>query len=610
MKGVVMTILLLIAGNALLHAEADSLRYSNALVVTAEELREGVYGYDLFDVLAALWNKAGITVKSSSDVGAEDWLLIRGYPRDSGRNVLVLIDGMPLNDGLSGANEFAHLPPIELIEKIIVYRPPLPARFGGAHAAVEIVTRQTVKEYRSEVSGGYGQYQSLLGALQTQGRLGNLQYQILVDYLRTANLTGVRRTPPKENLVYGDRSYWIAKPAGKISYKVGAHSNISLFVQYVKSYKLFSDQIFRDQKEFRERDLSMVNLNYRLILGNRFTLTSALFRTDETYLLNLKQHPTVRDQKRVVQGTKVDAFLALPGNHRLSAGVFFLDNNARERLASPLALTRTTILGVYLENRWQPIQKVGITLGLRYDDHSETTGRWNPSVALELQPLERLTLQGRWSRSTRWPGLSEFAIQEPSQKLQGEQMQGYDVGFHWRMIPRRVTMRLTYFHLTLENESRFVLDFSPPFPRAYYQNADDRIQSRGVELEAHWNWSRHWKGYLNYTFNEVRRRPSGTPLAYSPPRNLLNSGITYSRRQFLGKIEVRYGGEAQGVQAMRGRPTVLESWLLIDLAFQLRLTKQFHLLGHISNITDQTYETFDGRPMFGRTAILGARMMF
>ncbi|NOX38798.1 MAG: TonB-dependent receptor [Calditrichaeota bacterium] len=605
----IMSVLLgLFFGIASIYGQSDTLNSSNVVVVTAEELQSGLYGYDLFDVLAALWVKAGITVKSSSDVGAEDWLLIRGYPRDSGRNVLVLIDGMPLNDGLSGANEFAHLPPIELIEKIVVYKPPIPVRFGGAHAAIEIFTRSAVREYEAEFSGGYGEYQSLLGAFQTQGARGALNYLAFVDYLKTDNLTGVRRTPPKDNLVYGDRSYWIVKPAGKVMLQLSPSSRLSWYGQYVKSYKLFSDRIFRDQREFRDRELYMMNLNYQWNYRERAFLKATVFRTDETYRLNLMQHPTVRDQKRVVQGTRIDAWLALPGNHRLSMGLYWKQNLAEERLAAPLPLTRTTVLGLYLEDQWQPIDPLWITLGIRFDDHSEDQGYWNPALAFRFEPFPWVSLQGHWSQSTRWPGLSEFAIEEAGTGLQGERLEGHDLGVEVQVIPRQLDVQVNYFYLTLRNEARFVADFSGQFPRFYYRNETDRVVSRGLELETRWRLSRQWNGFANATLNKVRREPSGAYLAYSAPDLLMNAGITYSGTWLKGQLEVRYGGEARGVQAMRGAPTVLDDWLLINLALQVRLNKYIHLVGRVANLTNQTYETFDGRPMFGRTAIVGARL--
>jgi len=170
----------------------------NTEVVTRQELQDGLYGYDLFDVLAALGRRAGITIKSSSDVGAEDWLLIRGLPRDSARNVLVLVDGMPLNDAASEANEFEHLPPIELVDRIIVYKPPLPARFGGYHSAIEVMTRQDVEAGGAEAAAAYGSEATAMGSVSAQGRSGKLAWLGAVDYLQTDNLSGERAHRPRK----------------------------------------------------------------------------------------------------------------------------------------------------------------------------------------------------------------------------------------------------------------------------------------------------------------------------------------------------------------------------------------------------------------------------
>jgi len=217
----------------------------NVVVITAHELEQGLYGYDLFDVLAALRAKTGITVKSSSDRGAEDWLLIRGLPRDSARNVLVLVDGRPLNDAFSEANEFEHLPPIGLIEKIVVYKPPMPPRFGGYSAAVEVLTKRRQEERETQLSGAFGELTSGFATFEAQGPIkGGLSYNLALDYFRTDNLTGERRTPPKQNEVYGDRSYWKVSPVVKLNYDYGPVHSLSFYAQYLTSEKFFSNEIF------------------------------------------------------------------------------------------------------------------------------------------------------------------------------------------------------------------------------------------------------------------------------------------------------------------------------------------------------------------------------
>ncbi|MBI4457278.1 MAG: TonB-dependent receptor [Acidobacteria bacterium] len=582
----------------------------NRIEISAEELTRGLYGLDLFDVLAALAVQPGITVKSSSDLGAEDWLLIRGYPRDSARNVVVLIDGTPLNDGLSGANEFEHLPPVELIEKIIIYKPPLPARFGAAHAAIEIITKQQMEDDHSELVAGYGGYTSALGTIWSEGQKAKFSYFGVVDYLRTANLSGVRRTPPRDSLVYGDRSFRIVKPAAKFIFQLPGNSQLSTLLQFVDSHKFYSDVIFRGEREYRDRALSIINVGYRWSGANDSHLSAAAFRTDERYQMNLSMHPSVRDQKRVVQGGKADASLALPGHQILSAGANFSAFSAQEKQGAPLHIGTVRTAALYVEDEIHFSENLSLVPGLRYDDHSEAKARFSPVLGARYHPGKAVTLHGNWGRSVRWPGLAEFDSEQPDSRLQGEELSGFDAGASLTAAGGRLSADLSYFRLALKNEAKYMGHQADGRSVFHYVNLPDQAISQGVEADLKFVLSSRWLGFFNYTFNRVRRAPGDTPIDYGGPQNLFNAGIVFQDTRFSAQWVLRSAGAAQGVQMEGGRPTQLEGWTILDAAASVRLVGHAGLFARVSNVFNTTYETFDGRPMFGRMAVVGLRLRF
>ncbi len=576
----------------------------NAEVVTREELQAGLYGYDLFDVLAALGRRAGITIKSSSDVGAEDWLLIRGLPRDSARNILVLVDGMPLNDAASEANEFEHLPPMEMVERIIVYKPPLPARFGGYHSAIEVLTRRDVREGAAEAAAAYGSKSTAMGSVSGQGRSGKLAWLGTLDYLRTDNLSGERRTPPKEDQVYGDRSYRRTKPAAKLIYR-GERAGVALYGQYVTSKKYFSDTIFRGEKEFRDRDLTAFNLTGWIKPSATSNITWNLFRGDEDYRLNLQMHPSVQDQDRYKQGGRFAWTWTASPRQQWVFGGEFTESHARERLGTPLAVTGIRTSGLFAEYTARPGDSITLDLGLRRDGMSRAEARWNYSAAASLRPSVDTELYALWSRTTRWPGLSEIGSWDPARDVVGERLEGAEAGIHRRLAGERATLKLSAFDLELEDEARFVMDFSSVPPFFGYRPQADRVRSRGLELALDFSLSQHWSGFANYTYNQVKREGDGT-VDFAGPRNLANLGLRYTGPRLTLDLAGRYGGKAEGVQSMGASPTTLDAWFVLDAAARYRAGKAVELFVRGSNLFDERYETFDGRPMFGRVVIGGA----
>ncbi|MBI4381983.1 MAG: TonB-dependent receptor [candidate division NC10 bacterium] len=584
---------------------------SNVVVITADELEKGLYGYDLFDVLAALRVKTGITVKSSSDRGAEDWLLIRGLPRDSARNVLVLVDGRPLNDAFSEANEFEHLPHIGLIEKIIVYKPPMPPRFGGYTAAVEVLTKRRQEERETQLSGAFGELTSGFATLEAQGPIkGGLSYNVALDYLRTDNLTGERRTPPKQNEVYGDRSYWKVSPVVKLNYDVSPVHSLSFYSQYLTSRKFFSDEIFRGEREHRDRDLYTVNVNYFLRPSNSASLTFNAFRTGENDELNVKLHPDVRDQERAKTGMRGNMTLDLPLRQRVSFGGDFTWNHAVENLGMLLQKTDMSFGGLYVEDVITPFNGLSLHIGVRFDAHSEADSRWSPYGSVSFRPFKPTLLYATWGRSIRWPSLNEFNEKDPAGDLQAEDLKSFEAGLVQEILPGRLSIKGAFFHLDLEKESRFFVDFTKMPPVAFYRNATDKVRSQGLEVEADFTLFKGLTGFVNYTYDEVERRPSGDPVDFGGPRNLVNVGLTYTHRKGFLTLLTRYGGEAEGVQAMMAPPTKLGEWFVVDLAGLFRVTKTIDFFLRASNLFDENHETFDGRPMFGRVVVGGMNVRF
>ncbi|WP_051553721.1 TonB-dependent receptor plug domain-containing protein [Desulfobulbus elongatus] len=86
----------------------------------------------------ALASMAGVEVKQSAGVGSR--IAIRGSGKSGG--VLVLLNGRPLNSSQYGSVDLASIP-VETIESITVFKPPVPVWLGAgaSDGAISIVTR-------------------------------------------------------------------------------------------------------------------------------------------------------------------------------------------------------------------------------------------------------------------------------------------------------------------------------------------------------------------------------------------------------------------------------------------------------------------------------------
>ncbi|MEW6456687.1 MAG: TonB-dependent receptor [Acidobacteriota bacterium] len=609
MKSLNLFILFLILSLPVSELSSEEHLPPNSIVITSEDLEKNLTGYDLYDILSLLRTRTGITFKTSSDIGAEDWILLRGLSRDSSRNVLILIDGMPLNNSYSDANEIEHLPPLSFIDRIIVYLPPVPARFGGYTSVIEIYTKNI---FDSEISAGYGELKSLFLSGNIGGNFKDINYQGGIDYLKTDNLTGVRRTPPKEKEFYGDRSYWKLEPAGKIFWKLPGNSSLALYFQYLKSKKFFSDIIFRKEKEKRERDLLELNLNFSFEPWKESDLKMAFFMAREKDFLNLMMHPDVRDQYRFREGAKIDFSFDFPLKQRISLGGIFLSSYARENLGTPLKFDYTNIYGLYIEDIFSWGKFFSIAVGLRYDYHTKANSQWNPYFSISLSPFRGNNLYFIWGNSTRWPSISEFNEEDPQSGLESERLKGFEIGMRQKLIDEKLSMRLSSFSIQLDRETELFFDIKRRPPGIYWRNNPEKLKSDGLEAEIIFSPFKEIDGFINYTYNSAERKDK--PANFSGPKNLANFGLNFRKKilnteYFNARIILNYGGKAKGIQATGGKPTVLDDWLNMDIAFSFK-AKYIEIFMKGSNIFDKIYETFDGRPMFRRVIVGGIKLNF
>ncbi len=573
----------------------------NAIVITGKELEEGVYDFDLFSLLTALSLKTGITFKSSSDVGAEDWLLVRGLPRDSSRIVLVLVDGMPVNDPFSEAVEFEHIPPLEMIEKVIIYKQPVPSRFGGYHAVIEIFTKNYA-DNKSVITAGAGNYGTLLSSLSFEGKRDAFSYMFTTEFIETDNLTGVRRTPPKEKEIYGSRYYRKTMPVVKLNYRFSKNTITSLYLQYVDSIKFFSDTIFRGEKENRRRYLTKLNLNHTWKIDDLSYLRVNIFRRDESYNLNLRMHPDVTKQQYMKQGIRAHLYLKPLNFLSLSLGGEFTDMSVLFKDAGSKEAMQ--FYGFFLENNINLPFKIILHTGIRYDNHSESEEVTSPFISVSYNFGKEGYLYAMYGKNIRWPSLSEFSASHPLKGLKGEEGESAEAGIS-KVFFNKLKTKLSIFKINIYDYPVIFIDRSKTPPEYYLVNSDSRIVSEGIESELILSLTKRTEFFINHTYNSVKEFPQNKVVNYGGPKNLLNIGFSHLGENFTFFTAVRYGDSAEGIQRMFGKPTKLSPYTVADLAMNIRLSDNTDVMFRISNLFDLKYETFEGRPMFGRTIIVG-----
>ena len=136
--------------------------------------RKEIQQRNMLSVDEALNTMAGVEVMHSMGVGSR--ISIRGSGKSAG--VLVLLNGRPLNSNQYGSVDLAGIP-VETIESITVFKPPVPVWLGSgaSEGAISIVTKgisskkEAVKGQATKLRAAVGSYGTFDSSLSHQQQL-------------------------------------------------------------------------------------------------------------------------------------------------------------------------------------------------------------------------------------------------------------------------------------------------------------------------------------------------------------------------------------------------------------------------------------------------------
>ena len=153
-------------------------------VVASSVSGVAVSGTDYMEILPSAWEGRGLSATeilsslsgiqgyTQGGMGSFQTVSIRGV---AARNILICIDGMPLNDAGGGAADLAAID-LNNIEKIEIYKDRVPAKFGGSGigGAINFVTKDALHSSRNpkgRVIASYGSHNTFEGSAQVSATI-------------------------------------------------------------------------------------------------------------------------------------------------------------------------------------------------------------------------------------------------------------------------------------------------------------------------------------------------------------------------------------------------------------------------------------------------------
>ncbi|ATS02801.1 TonB-dependent receptor [Porphyromonas gingivalis] len=510
--------------------------------------------------LETILNKTiGLKVGQTGGLGSSSRIIVHGL---EGNRIQILWDGIPMStsDGTFSLDEI----PIDIIERIEVYKSIIPARFGcdGLGGAVNIVTKEFSTDYL-DASYELGSYQTHKGSVFSRKNFPKSGILLGAGgYYTSAKNDYSFRVPERENLLVKRdhdrfRSYMLK---GKIAFTKLWFDEISTEFGYYNRFNEIQGVLKNIQHAENKSGMFMLEnklmksgmLNNRLNFESHFSLSHTTnnfvdtARVNHDFEGNIYPSPNGQGETGDVPHNSNDKGLEinerinfdyrLSGNHSLNLNT--LINYARRQPNDDLASQHAGfVIGGF------PSKKTSVVSGLTWEAklfgrkltnmfsakyfhlHSEIedltsyemieapkkksnkTSQIGWIEAMKYEPFRGFHLKASYQRAIRLPNSQELfgdgIITFPAAGLKPEKSHNFNLGF---LIDKNDVLGLSRLQFEVNGFYMQVSDMIKLMKQhmaAGYVNAE-KVHIKGIETELKLDISPTVYAYGNLTYQDVR----------------------------------------------------------------------------------------------------------
>lgn len=546
-------------------------------------------------------SKSGIEINGTGSVEGQNLgNFIRG---GNNRQVLVLIDGIQVNDPSIVANDFdLRLLDLNTVESIEIIKGAASTLYGNA-AATAVISITTKKVSKKEVSASF---LSVLGTNQSQddlnyygssftnnvalnGTVNKITYLASFGNHFVDGLSAAKSDNPEKD------QFSRFNTNVKLGYEFSDAFEINAFASY--------DKLKTDIDGFPPPTYTIADTNDKYIseqtrfgIAPKFTYENGSVQINAAY--SKIDRETISDFGSTNEANSfvVDAFNKYVFNDSFYTIVGLNYSDYESLFIEEENYTNTD---PYLNVVYVSDFGLNLNAGTRLNNHSEYGSHLvynlNPSFSI---PLESGYVKVLSSYATSFiaPNLSQlFGYFGANPELEPEENITIEGGLEFSN-KKGFRANALYFNRKEENTIIYT---------SGYENATTDATVHGVEIEAELKVSKALSINTNYTFTELKK---GTRLRL--PKHKANAGLGYNfSRKTFASINYQFVGSRVDTDFSTYQNVDLDSYSLIDLYFSHRVLKnKMKLFVSITNIFNEDYFEILGYTTKGRNVNLGFQL--
>lgn len=581
---------------------------SSVTVITAQELADR----QITHVSEALRSVPGLDVVQTGSPGQLTSVFTRGLTSEATQ---VMIDGIPVNQGLAGLFNFADLT-TENVERIEVVRGPQSSLYGprAGGGVINIITKTGGGKPENTLQLEAGSFGTFHETATTSGALGN------VDYFASLNRLDTDNDRP-------NNQYRYTSGTAKIGWQPLDSLRISTLFLYSKADAGNPGNILYPtplDNLLTERWLIAPKVEWEATDWWHHTLTLGV--DNERQVNDPSENGFTVNSRGLFKRWQIDYQNVIDATDWLQivSGYFYSRVEAEQKqevilfgpLGSPVfPATATQILRDNTENhagfiqiQVRPTKDLTLVASGRYDHFSQSgdIATWRLAgnyVVPHIGTILHSSVATGFS-----PATSQDKIYGYNFNLNPNETEGWDFGFDQPLLDKKLTVGATYFH----NRASNLIGFDGNYSTFNLGSAT----THGLETFLHWTPVKNLDLSLNYTWLETEKtssadiqQPAGSRLARRP------------RHHFTGAIGYRWFEKLQTrleLESVSGREELsfgsanfdIEDYTTLRFVADYEVCSYFHLTARVENLLDEEHAEVFGYPSLGRAFYGGATVKF
>jgi vitamin B12 transporter len=257
--------------------------------------------------------------------------------------------------------------------------------------------------------------------------------------------------------------------------------------------------------------------------------------------------------------------------------------------------------------------RLALSTAARFDQNRRFEDSTTYRVQLSYRFDAGVRLHAATGTGVKAPGVYELFGYSPgpfgfisNPDLKPETSEGWEAGIEWAFLNRMAIADITYFDSTLEDE--IVFEYLPPNFDAHPYNSPLSSPRHGAETSLSLRLAGQWRVDAAYTY--LSSEENGLP-EVRRPENIASLNVAWRSMsdRFGANLTVRHNGEQTDFRftPLGSERVTLESYTLVNLGADYRLSERWQIYGRVENLLDERYEEVFSFLSPGRAVYAGLR---